>query len=147
MTSRAFLSSSFWLVILLNLHPYKCDVKEWAKLQESLLKSQLTIIREFLRREKEPTFKPRKKGGSQMIIIYDILKSSATPLHISEILARAKDKFNVDLDRESVVSAMSKKSKVVAHSREWDQIRSPYWSQLLRETIDITQPSRRTWLD
>lgn len=87
------------------------DVKEWAKLQESLLKSQLTIIREFLRRGEEPTFKPRKKSRSQMNIIYDILKSSPTPLHVSEILARAKDEFNVDLDRESVVSAMSKKVK------------------------------------
>jgi len=87
------------------------DVKEWAKLQESLLKSQLTIIREFLRRGEEPTFKPRKKGRSQMSIIYDILHSSPAPLHVSEIIARAKDEFHVDLDRESAVSAMSKKVK------------------------------------
>jgi predicted transcriptional regulator len=87
------------------------DVKEWAKLQESLLKSQLTTIREFLRRGEEPTFKPRKNARSQMSIIYDILHSSSAPLHVSEILARAKDEFNVDLDRESVVSAMIKKVK------------------------------------
>jgi hypothetical protein len=87
------------------------DVKEWAKLQESLLKSQLTTIREFLRRGEEPTFKPRKKDRSQMSIIYDILHNSPTPLHVSEILARAKDEFHVDLDRESVVSAMTKKVK------------------------------------
>ena len=71
------------------------DVKEWAKLQESLLKSQLKIIREFLRRGEEPTFKPRKKARSQMSIIYDILHSSPTPLHVSEIIARAKDEFRV----------------------------------------------------
>ena len=87
------------------------DVKEWAKLQESLLKSQLTIIREFLRRGEEPTFKPRKKGRSQMSIIYDILQRSIAPLHVSEIIARAKDEFHVDLDRESLVSAMTKKVK------------------------------------
>ena len=87
------------------------DVKEWAKLQESLLKSQLTIIREFLRRGEEPTFKPRKKGRSQMSIIYDTLHSSPAPLHVSEIIARAKDEFHVDLDRESLVSAMTKKVK------------------------------------
>lgn len=86
-------------------------VKEWAKLQESLLKSQLTTIREFLRRGEEPTFKPRKSARSQMNVIYDILKNSPTPLHVSDILALAKDEFNVDLDRESVVSAMSKKVK------------------------------------
>lgn len=87
------------------------DVKEWAKLQESLLKSQLKIIREFLRRGEEPTFKPRKKGRSQMSIIYDILHSSPAPLHVSEIIARAKEDFNLDLDRESIVSAMTKKVK------------------------------------
>lgn len=87
------------------------DVKEWAKLQESLLKSQLKIIREFLRRGEEPTFKPRKEGRSQMSIIYDILHTSPTPPHLSEIITRAKEDFNVDLDRESVVSAMTKKLK------------------------------------
>jgi hypothetical protein len=87
------------------------DVKEWATLQESLLKSQLAIIREFLRRGEEPTFKARKKGRSQMSIIYDILHTSSAPLHVSEILTRAREEFHVDLDRESVVSAMTKKVK------------------------------------
>jgi len=87
------------------------DVKEWAKLQESLLKSQLKIIREFLRRGEEPTFKPHKKGRSQMSIIYDILNTSPAPLHVSEIFAHAREEFHVDLDRESVVSEMTKKVK------------------------------------
>jgi hypothetical protein len=87
------------------------DVKEWATLQESLLKSQLKIIREFLRRGEEPTFKPRKKGRSQMSIIYDILLTSQEPLHVSEIIAKAKKDFNIDLDRESIVSAIIKKVK------------------------------------
>ena len=34
------------------------DVTEWAKSQESLLKSQLKTIREFLRQGEEPKFKP-----------------------------------------------------------------------------------------
>lgn len=87
------------------------DLKEWAKPQESVLKSQLTITREFLRRGEEPTFKPRKKGRSQMSIIYDTLHSSPAPLHVSEIIARGKDEFHMDLDRESIVSAMTKKVK------------------------------------
>jgi len=37
------------------------DVKEWAKLQESLLTSQLKIIREFLRRGEEYSSKPRNE--------------------------------------------------------------------------------------
>ena len=60
------------------------EVKEWAKLQESLLKSQLKIIREFLRQGEEPRFKSHKKGPSQISIIYDILLNSSNPLHITE---------------------------------------------------------------
>jgi len=87
------------------------DLKEWAKLQETLLKSQLKAIREFLRQGEEPKFKKYKKSRSQMSIIYDILQSSPTPLHITEIITKAKENFNVDLNRESIVSAMTKKVK------------------------------------
>jgi predicted transcriptional regulator len=87
------------------------NAKEWAKLQESLLKSQLKTIREFLRQGEEPQFKPRKKGRSQMSIIYDILLAAQKPLHVTDIIARAKENLNVDLDRESIVSALSKKIK------------------------------------
>ena len=83
--------------------------REWAKLQESLLKSQLKIIREFLRKDEEPHFKRHKKGPSQISIIYDILEKSPNPLHITEIIERAKQDFSVDLDRESMASAIGKK--------------------------------------
>jgi predicted transcriptional regulator len=87
------------------------ELKKWAKLQESLLKSQLRIIRDFLKGEEEPKFKPRGKGRSQMSIIYDILLAAQKPLHVTEIITQAKKDFNVDLDRESIVSAMTKKVK------------------------------------
>lgn len=87
------------------------DINEWAKLQESLLKSQIKIIREFLKKGEEPKFKPRKKGKSQMNIIYDILLSAQKPLHVTDIIAHAKQNFRVNLDRESVVSAITKKIK------------------------------------
>ncbi len=85
------------------------EVNKWAKLQESLLKSQLKIVREFLRHGEEPRFKRHKKGLSQISIIYDILLKSPNPLHITEIIERAKQDFSVDLDRESIASALSKK--------------------------------------
>lgn len=85
------------------------DVKQWAKLQESLLKSQLKIIREFLREDQPPRFHTRRKGRSQMSIVYDVLLAANQPLHVSEILSRAKTTFNVELDRDSVVSALTKK--------------------------------------
>ena len=46
-----------------------------------------------------------------MSIIYDILLAAHKPLHITDIIARAKQDFSVDLDRESIVSALSKKVK------------------------------------
>jgi len=85
------------------------EVREWAKLQESILKSQLKTIREFLREGEDPRFKRHKKGPSQISIIYDILQKSTNPLHITEIIERAKQDFGVDLDRESIASALSKK--------------------------------------
>jgi len=87
------------------------DTKEWAKIQEQLLKSQLKVIRQFLREGELPTLRPRKKGRSQMSIIFDVLSEAQAPLHISEIISRAKEMFNADLDRDSIVSALTKKVK------------------------------------
>ena len=87
------------------------EFKEWAKLQESLLKAQLKIVRQFLKEGEQPEFKPRGKGKSQMSIIYDLLLAAKKPLHVTEIIKRAKLDFNVDLDRDSIVSALSKKVK------------------------------------
>jgi predicted transcriptional regulator len=87
------------------------DMKEWAKAQEQLLKSQLRVVREILREGEAPTRKPRRKGRSQMSIIYDILLAAQKPLHITEIIQGAKQNFGVDLDRESIVSALTKKVK------------------------------------
>jgi len=87
------------------------DVNTWAKLQESLLKSQLKVIHEFLRQGEEPKFKPRGRSKSQMSIIYDILLSAEKPLHVTEIISRVKQGSNLDLERESIVSAITKKMK------------------------------------
>ena len=87
------------------------DIKEWAKLQETLLKSQLKAVREILREGEPAARKSSKKGRSQMSIIYDILLNSQKPLHITDIITRAKQDFDVELDRESIVSALTKKVK------------------------------------
>ncbi len=87
------------------------DIKQWAKFQEILLKSQLKAVREILKEDKALDRKPRKKGRSQLNIIYDILLAVQQPMHVTDIIARAKKDFNVDLDRESIVSALTKKVK------------------------------------
>ena len=53
--------------------------------------------------------KPRKKSKSQLSIVFDILAKAKKPLHISEIIAEAEKNFGVKLERESLVSSLSKK--------------------------------------
>jgi hypothetical protein len=40
---------------------------------------------------------------------YDILKRARAPLHVSELLTRIHSAFHVTVDRESLVSSLSKK--------------------------------------
>jgi hypothetical protein len=46
---------------------------------------------------------------SKMSIITDILSAAGTPLHVSEIIRRAEQQYGTKLDRESMVSALTKK--------------------------------------
>ena len=52
---------------------------------------------------------PRNKSMSNLDIVFNILSASGTPLHISQIIADAEKTFGVKLERESLVSALSKK--------------------------------------
>jgi DNA-directed RNA polymerase delta subunit len=52
---------------------------------------------------------PRDKSRSQIDIVFDILYAAGEPLHISQIIADVQRKFGVKLERESPVSALSKK--------------------------------------
>ena len=52
---------------------------------------------------------PRSKSMSNLDIVFNILNTSETPLHISQIIADAEKTFGVKLERESLVSALSKK--------------------------------------
>ena len=72
------------------------------------LEAQLRAVRR-LRSEGEPVSKKRRTGRSQIDIVGDILKRAGKPLHINEIVSRARKYEGVKLDRESVVSALTKK--------------------------------------
>ncbi len=89
------------------------DLTEWAKLQEELLRAQLSVVRGYLRSEDGDAKgkQGRSQSTSQMGIITDILSAAGEPLHVSEIIRRAAKQYGVTLDRESMVSAMSKKVK------------------------------------
>ena len=82
--------------------------KEWAKLQEALLSEQLKVVRRFLR-DKEDDRPIKTRSMSKISIAQDILQSAEHPLHVSEIIRRAKEDHHVTIDRESIVSALTKK--------------------------------------
>jgi DNA-directed RNA polymerase delta subunit len=50
-----------------------------------------------------------RKGLSQVDMAFDILKKTRSPLHVSQILQRISSQFGVSVDRESLVSSLTKK--------------------------------------
>ena len=40
---------------------------------------------------------------------FDVLKKARSPLHVSEIIDRIQTQFGIAIDRESLVSSLSKK--------------------------------------
>jgi hypothetical protein len=76
---------------------------------EVSLEAQLRAIRRLRQGQAEVTQPRPKKGRSQVDMAYDILKKVRTPLHVSEIIDRIQTQFGVAVDRESLVSSLSKK--------------------------------------
>jgi hypothetical protein len=76
---------------------------------EASLDAQLRAIRR-LRQGQPELAQPRpKRGRSQVDMAFDILKKARGPLHVSEIIDRIQTQFGVTVDRESLVSSLSKK--------------------------------------
>jgi len=75
---------------------------------EASLEAQLRAVRRL--RQGEPAPRPsRRKGLSQVDMAYDVLKKARSPLHVSELLDRIHSAFGVAVDRESLVSSLTKK--------------------------------------
>ena len=76
---------------------------------EASLEAQLRAVRRL--RQDGPdvaSLRPRK-GLSQVDMAFDILKKARSPLHVSEILSRIQAQFGISVDRESLVSSLTKK--------------------------------------
>lgn len=76
---------------------------------EASLDAQLRAVRRLRRGPPEPARGRRRQGLSQVDMACDILKKAGTPLHISELLARLRSTFHLTVDRESLVSSLTKK--------------------------------------
>jgi HB1, ASXL, restriction endonuclease HTH domain len=76
---------------------------------EASLEAQLRAVR---RLRSEPAAKGEEqpsRGLSQVDMAFDVLKKARMPLHVSEILDRIQAQFGVDVDRDSLVSSLTKK--------------------------------------
>ena len=76
---------------------------------ESALDAQLRAVRRLRSRPRACPVKQSPKGMSQVDLAFDILSRAERPLHVSELLERIAAQFSRRIDRESLVSALSKK--------------------------------------
>jgi hypothetical protein len=76
---------------------------------EASLEAQLRAVRRLRRAPQQvPAGRPRKVK-SQVDMAYDVLKRARTPLHVAEIIERIQAAFGTAVDRESLVSSLTKK--------------------------------------
>jgi hypothetical protein len=76
---------------------------------EASLEAQLRAVRRLRQGKTEPQRARLKKGLSQVDMAFDVLKKARAPLHVSELLARIEAAFGQPVDRESLVSSLTKK--------------------------------------
>ena len=76
---------------------------------EASMEAQLRAIRRLRQGQTEEAQPRPRKGRSQVDMAYDILKRARAPLHVSEMIDRIQTQFGVAVDRESLVSSLSKK--------------------------------------
>jgi hypothetical protein len=85
----------------------KQEIKE--VILETLIESteaQLRALRRLRSKGAEPT--PRRKRRSNLDLVDDVLRQARSPLHVQEILRRVQQTHRVSLDRESLVSQITK---------------------------------------
>ena len=87
------------------------DLKETIlEILEASLEAQLRALRRLRRGPVPPPPRAAPRAGrSQVDMAYDVLQKARGPLHVSELLARIERTFGVAVDRESVVSSLTKK--------------------------------------
>lgn len=74
---------------------------------EVSLEAQLKAVRRLRAGPREA--KATRKGTSQIDMVHDVLRRAGKPLHISEIIERVQKLHGLELERESIVSTLTKK--------------------------------------
>jgi hypothetical protein len=76
---------------------------------EASLDAQLRAVRRLRQAPAQAAQARRPKRMSQVDMAYNILIRARSPLHVSVLIAHIEQAFAVSVDRESLVSALSKK--------------------------------------
>ena len=76
---------------------------------EASLDAQLRAVRRLRKGEPIVSKPARKSRLSQVDMAYDVLKKARTPIHVADLLDRIQSAFGVRVDRESLVSSLTKK--------------------------------------
>jgi HB1, ASXL, restriction endonuclease HTH domain len=76
---------------------------------EASLEAQLRAVRRLRHGDMKSIRPSPDKGLSQVDMAFDVLKKARSPLHVSQLLDRIHSSFGVSVDRESLVSSLTKK--------------------------------------
>jgi hypothetical protein len=79
------------------------------EVEEIKLKAQLRAVREAIKGEKQVLPEDGEKRMSQIEYVYQLLRVERKPLHVTEIIDKCREKYDLELYRESIVSALLKK--------------------------------------
>ena len=83
------------------------DIVNYLEIKRELLQAQLRVV--YRHQRKTVPHGQKLKRTSNLTIVEDILQNSDQPLHISKIIQIAQKDYNVNLERDSIVSALIKK--------------------------------------
>ena len=76
---------------------------------EESLDAQLRAVRRLRKGQSPETMPARRARLSQVDMAYDILQKARNPLHVADLLERIQTAYGVTVDRESLVSSLTKK--------------------------------------
>ena len=79
--------------------------QNYLQYQKEVTEAKLKVIGQFMKGSgSEPI-----KLTSKIVIAHSVLKNAGRPLHVAEIIELAQSQFNVQLERDSIVSGIIKK--------------------------------------
>jgi hypothetical protein len=76
---------------------------------QTSLEAQLRAVRQLRKSQASAPSPSRNKSLSQVDMAFDVLKKARSPLHVSVLIDRIHASFGVSVDRESLVSSLTKK--------------------------------------